>query len=140
MKIPHRDFRPKINSYVLEKWKKEWKEEWELKKRNKLYKIKPKLQPREPLRLTRKDCVVFTRLKIGHSHLTHSYILKTKQVPQCEVCKKDFSVEHILTECTKYKNTRKKHYLCTRMKEIFDVVEPHRVLNFIKEIGLFGQI
>ena len=135
-KIPHRDLRPKVHEHIHGRWDTQWREE----KTNKLNEIKPKLQKRQPLHLSRQDCVIYTRLKIGHSKLTHRFLLAGEQKPVCEVCHKDKTIKHILTECNKYYEKRIKHYRCEKLKDIFDVVEPKKVLDFIKETGIYNQL
>ena len=39
------------------------------------------------------------RAHIGHTHLTHSYILRKDPPPQCEHCQCILTVRHILVEC-----------------------------------------
>ena len=105
-----------------------------------MYEIMPKLQPRRPLRLIRRDSAVFTRLKIGHAYVATAHLIRGEQPPVCDVCNVGLTIKHLLTNCKKYQDVRKKHYRCTKLKDIFDVVEPHRVLNYIKEIKLFDKM
>ena len=53
----------------------------------------------------RKDEVVLCRTRIGHTHLTHSYILKYPP-PRCEHCQCILTVRHILVECNHLAQTR----------------------------------
>ena len=46
---------------------------------------------------SRKEQVILNRLLIGHTHLTHSYLLNKEQPPNCNYCKSLLTVEHILT-------------------------------------------
>ena len=39
------------------------------------------------------------RLRIGHTRLTHSNILKQEQQPQCETCQTPLTVKHLFMEC-----------------------------------------
>jgi len=49
---------------------------------NKLFSIKPVLGKNKPrTSLCRRDETVFTRLRIGHSRMTHSYLLSKKINP-----------------------------------------------------------
>ena len=136
IKLPHSDYKPKIKQYLFSKWNADWSKE----KQNKLFKIQPTLKKQPPLQLNRKDSVVFTRLRIGHSALTHSYILTQDEKPFCISCNADLTIKHILTECIEFSNTRKKHFKCTDIKNIFDIVEPKKILNFLKEINLYKKI
>ena len=58
-------------------------------------------------RRCRKDEVVLCRTRIGHSHLTHSYILRKDPPPQCEHCQCTLTVRHILVECNHFARERK---------------------------------
>ena len=68
----------------------------------------------------RKDEVILFRARIGHTHFTHSYILRKYPPPQCEQCQCIPTVCHILVECNHFARER---------KDIFgrrDVVESFR--------------
>ena len=70
------------------------------------------------LRFTRKEQVILNRLLIGHTHLTHSYLLNKEQPPNCNYCKSLLTVEHVLTSCSAYKNIREKHYYNSQLPHI----------------------
>ena len=53
-----------------------------------------------------KDEVVLCRASIGHTHLTHSYILKKDHPPHCGHCQCILTVRHILVECNHLTPTR----------------------------------
>ena len=105
-KLPYSDFRPKIKEYTLSLWKKEWKKEAQ----NKLLDTKPKLKPRNSLNLSRRENVIITRLKIGHTKLTHQYLFLNKQAPKCIKCDCPLTVKHILLKCIEFSETRSKYY------------------------------
>jgi len=52
------------------------------------------------------------RLRIGHYHPTHSYLLFGDDPPTCEFCGLPLTVKHILVECTKL------YYVPTSAKDI----------------------
>ena len=58
-------------------------------------------------RRCRKDEVVLCRVRIGHTHLTHSYILRKDPPPLCEHCQCILKVRHILVECNHFAQERK---------------------------------
>ena len=76
---------------------------------------------------------ILRRACIGHTHLTHSYILRKDPPPLCEHCQCILTVRHILVECNHFAQER---------KDIFgrrDVVESFRfhptlIVLFLKEI------
>ena len=53
---------------------------------NKLHKILPKLTDHFPSRLTRREEAALSRLHIGHSHVTHFFLLKGTDPPFCVSC------------------------------------------------------
>lgn len=136
IKLPHTDYKHAVKQYVQSIWH----ENWNKLQDNKLHSIKPKLQLRKPLQLNRRDSVVLTRLKIGHSPLTHQFLLTQEEKPFCVGCQKNFTIRHILTECSDFHETRKKYYRCREIKDIFDVIDVKKILGFIREIGLYKRI
>ena len=66
-------------------WQREWGETGLVS--NKFLEILPKL-PDKLLSFcnTRKENTVLTRLHIGHSYLTHSFILRKEEAPVCVAC------------------------------------------------------
>jgi hypothetical protein len=47
-------------------------------------------------------------LTIGHSNVTHSYLIKTEQAPVCQPCNAPWTEQHMLTVCSKYASQRAK--------------------------------
>jgi ribonuclease HI len=76
--IPYSDFKPVINSYAAAKWQKSWDAEVS----NKLHKIQPRIGSSRVYRLPRRDELIIHRLRIGHTHFTHSHLLKGES-PRC---------------------------------------------------------
>ena len=77
------------------------------------------------------------RACIGHTYITHSFLLKGEPMPRCIPCHCPLSVKHILIDCVDFAVIRHKYFQVTSMKELFDKVAPSRIISFIKEIGLF---
>ena len=78
---------------------------------NKFHEIVPKL-PDKLLSFcsTRKEDTVLNRLHIGHSYLTHSFILRKKKASVCVACNAVITVKHILIECADLVEIRKKYF------------------------------
>ena len=55
-------------------------------------------QSQPAVRNVRQDEVVFARLRIGHTMITHSYLLKREEQPYCFGCDALFTVRHFLLE------------------------------------------
>ena len=78
--------------------------------------------------ICRRDCIVINRLRIGHSRLTHSYVLSNDDVPLCESCRLPLTIKHILMECPSLQDIREKYFMVSSVKELFDSVNNERVL------------
>ena len=94
--VPYTDFKHLISQYIFSPWQVDWNGAVA----NKLHSVKPVLGDwQSSYRRCRKDKVVLCPARIGHIHLTHSYILKKDTPPQCEHCQCILTVRHILVEC-----------------------------------------
>ena len=79
--VPYTDLKYLIGQYIFSTWQ----DDWNGAVVNKLHCVKPVLGDwQSSYRRCRKDEVVLCRARIGHTHLTHSYILKKDPPPQCE--------------------------------------------------------
>ena len=102
--VPNTDFKHHINQYILSTWQ----DDWNGVVANKFHSIKPVLGDwQSSYRRCRKDEVVLCRTRIGHIHLTHSYILKKDPPHQCEHCQCILTVRHILVECNNFAEKKK---------------------------------
>jgi ribonuclease HI len=133
-RIPFRDLHQGIRKLC----RAHWQDEWDSCVPNKLHDITPQLVawPNRH-RSDRREEVVLARARIGHTHLTHSYLLKREDMPECVGCCCPLTVKHILVECADFNHIRPRFYRVASMKQLFDEVEPTKVLNFLKAIGLF---
>ena len=137
LKIPFTDFKPSINTFVHNKWQMSWN----AAVFNKLHSIKPSLGEWQPnYRIDRKEEVTLARLRIGHTFITHSCLLKGEDWPLCIPCQEPFSVKHFLLDCTDFRIICSRFYRVNSLKELFDTVEPVRIFSFLKEIGLYHKI
>jgi ribonuclease HI len=97
--VPHGDFRQRINEYL----KSLWQTEWDTEGNNKLHAIHPVLGVwHSSVRKVRKDEVILARLRIGHTHSTHSYLLKDEPPPFCTGCQSKWTVEHFMMKCSAF--------------------------------------
>jgi hypothetical protein len=72
---------------------------WDLQIHNKLHEIHS-LVGKTPCSYgkNRKEEVVLTRCGIGHSRLTHSYLLNNEERPKCIPCNSNYSLKHVLID------------------------------------------
>ena len=91
-------------------------------------------------RLNRREEIILARLRIGHTHMTHSYLLKGEDLPECIPCNTTLSVKHLLVECTDLAPYRDKYFHAHSLKTLFDTVKLESLFDFLKEVNLFKRI
>ena len=113
--VPYTDFKLLISQYNFSTWQ----DDWNGAVVNKLHSVKPVLRDwQSSYRRCRKD-EVLCRARIGHTHLTHSYILRKDRPPLCEYCQCILTVRHILMECNNFARKRKDIFGRTIVVESF---------------------
>ena len=132
--VPFNNFKPLINTYILS----EWQKSWDTATFNKLHAIKPVIRNNSSaIRNIRRDDVVITRLRIGHTRFTHSYLLNREEQPFCIVCNQNITVNHILTD---FSEDRNRYFQVTDLKQLFQDVYVDSILSFLKDINLFNKL
>ena len=118
-KIPFfSNFKPSINKYILE----EWQTSWNNRICNTLLDIKPTIgEYQSVVRNIRREEVVLARLRLGHTRVTHSYLLQGDEQPQCVGCEAPFTVHHFLLECGYFAQVRNNCFHVDNMKNYFKI-------------------
>ena len=99
--VPYTDFKQHINQYIFSTWQ----DDWSGAVANKLHSVKPVLRDwQSSYRRCRKDEIGLCRARIGHTYLTHSYIIAPRS--GCEHCQCILTVCHILVECNYFAQPR----------------------------------
>ena len=133
------DCKPYIKGKVYGSWEARWRQLTD----NKKLKSVQQTTAKKVLKLSRIDEVKLTRLRIGHSRLTHSFILLGEEVPMCIECDSPVSIKHILLECGNNILDRMECYdhrnvnmsiLLNTSKYI------PKVLEFLKRVNLYKEI
>ena len=121
-----------------------WQERWDKEVGNKLHAIMPQIDEKYYSGCTnRKDEVIINRLWIGHTRLTHSFRMENRSHPPlCDQCGGDheLTVKHILIECNFLNIIRRRHYDVTDLNQLFKTVSSKRILDFVKDIGLYNSL
>jgi len=86
------------------------------------------------------DSVLLNRLRIGHSRLTHSYLLYCDGPPTCQSCGIPLTVKHILVECTNLRDIREKYFTVSSVTDLSKSAKNHTIINFIKEAHFYHQL
>ena len=116
-----------------------WQQSWNRCTNNNLNSIKPVIGDTVCPGLNRRDSVVINRLRIGHTRLTHSYLLTDDDRPECKACRYPLTVKHFLLECAELSDTRIKCFTATStcMKDLFNNTDNQLVVDFIKDINFY---
>ena len=136
-KIPCNNFGPFINRCMFDKWQTSWNET----PFNKLKEIKPVIkESKTVISNIRREEVVLTRLRIGHTRITHSWLLNRDEQPICTGCDVPFTVKHFLLECFDFQQTRRSYFQVNNLHDLFKDVPIENIIAFLKEIKLFNKI
>ena len=145
--IPHQDLYPGIRGVINDIWQERWNSVGTNKMReitNVLVKWKYRNMPR---------CweKALCRLRIGHTRLTHGYLMSDGAVePYCDDCLVPLTVRHLLIECPSLEDLQKRFFsgeggegasytLSSVLGE--DVVYNHSgVFKYISELGILSEI
>ena len=137
IQIHYTDLKHSINTFFI----KTWQDQWNQTTFNKLQIIKPSIGYTKLKNIThRRDEVVLHRARIGHTHLTHSYLLKRENNPDCNICNCLRTVQHILIDCPNYTQIRVKYFVAATLAELFTKINPTHIINFLKEIKLYNTL
>ena len=140
--IPAGDLKQSFYQWSQERWLQRWSEQESTNL--KLKALHPTIEPWPPpsTKIKRRTEVVLTRLRIGHTHLTHKYLLCGEDPPQCAICDSLLTVEHILTRCVTYSYERIRAGLS--FKSLLELVGPkadiHALQQFLLNCDLFYKI
>ena len=80
------------------------------------------------------------KLCIGHTRITHSYLLKQEEPPYCFGCVAPFTVRHILLECSDFSQIRNKYFHVDTITKLYNDVPFDNIFLFLKEINLFNKL
>ena len=87
---------------------------------------------------------VLTRLRLGHTNITHVYLMQGQsEPPECDRCRVTITVKHLLLECRIYVTIRNKYFrnptLSDMLAESSDF-SIDKLMLYLKETNLFHQI
>ena len=76
-----------------------WHHTWTQLEGNKLREILPCIAPKFLEKNPRSWATKLARLQIGHTPLTHSFLITRDPLPYCDDCLVPLTIKHLLTEC-----------------------------------------
>jgi ribonuclease HI/endonuclease/exonuclease/phosphatase family metal-dependent hydrolase len=130
------DFTGYIKSKIWEKWQTAWNQV-----DNHLHTIQPIVRKKILLPNDRKSQVVISRLRSGHTSLTHSWLLDKKTRPTCSFCQREAAtVPHLLRDCPALVEQRGRYKLDTNETYTKVFNDWPTLRNYLKEINCLSKI
>ncbi|KAI5708547.1 hypothetical protein M8J77_024951 [Diaphorina citri] len=144
------DILPTINSHdikthykksLLNTWNNKWKN---LPSPNKLREIKDNVFQWDSSNLeNRRDEIVITRIRIGHSLYTHGYLMDRANIPSCSFCNTEsLSIKHIIIHCPALHRSRTKFNIQNSLSEALgdNNTSISNIILFLKDINIYSLI
>ena len=82
---------------------------------------------------------MISRLHIGHSSITHSFLLKGEEPPVCFACDRKITVKDILPFCSDFIETRERHFTAQSLL-CFSFSEYQYFWQTINLLIVFGSV
>ena len=141
-KFPYTDYIPKVKTFICEKWQQRWDYKHLNDRPIKLHDILPVLGPFYMNGLSRKDEVIIHRIRIGHTRLTHKYLMEGRPEPVCPHCGALLTVLHFMVECQHFAAIRRDIYQASvnDMRDLFQKVPLTRIIRFLRATNLYKEI
>ena len=136
IKIPYSDFKPSISKYIRDIFQSLWDEQTN----NKLHEIKSSVGLSVLSSRKRYEQTILRRCRIGHSRLTHGYLLNGEDPPVCIPCDERLTIKHILMECIDFAPVRQQYYQMNSLKDIFCSTNERKLLDFLSAVGLSNKL
>ena len=105
---------------------------------NKLHEIKPTFDEYQSVVLNIKK-VVLAQFRLGHTRVTHSYLLLGEEQPQCVGCNAPLTVRHFLLECGDFAHVRNSCIHLDNMKQLFQGIHIDSIMAFFTQIFLLNK-
>ena len=84
------------------------------------------------------------RLRIGHTNITHTYLMEgNTNPPICVRCRVPITVKHLLVQCRKYDVIRNKYFNNATLADMLTETSsysPSRLLRYLKETELLNKL
>ena len=142
---PFTDWSPIIKEAIRKTWKTRWQET-----NQKLKEIKEEPNAWNKYTLSRKEGVIINRLRIGHTNLTHSYLMDDStrlMPPTCTLCNnEDLTIKHIFIDCPAIALNRNilKENLNLENLTLKNILKDHNnltsIFQFLKDIQIYEKI
>ncbi|KAK3883722.1 hypothetical protein Pcinc_011979 [Petrolisthes cinctipes] len=144
--VPAVDLRPYIDATVRSCWQ----DRWDAIGANKLRDIRQRLGLWSYSGLSRRWETALVRLRIGHTLLTHGFLMERAHPPYCDDCLVPLTVRHLIVECPSLGDLRRRHLSEYRKGDgsysLFQVLGEEacsvggNTLSYVEEAGLLHKL
>ena len=121
---------------------KTWQSQWD-QTYSKLKEVKPQVRPWSNIPgKERRNETKITRLRIGHSRLTHGYHMSRGRPPECTYCGvTPLTTKHFLIDCQITKHIRDRLKLPTKLSELLGEECPVTpLIEYLQELRILDDI
>lgn len=145
--LPCRDFFPGIRKSLQHSWQLKW----DSTVCNKMKEIATTIKPWKYTNMSRRQTVILCRLRIGHTRITHGFLMAGDPQTYCQDCLVPLTVKHLLVECPSLGDLRNRflsggrsadgsYQLVKILGEGADFSDDSGVFRFLSEAGFLCQI
>ena len=139
--IDRNDIKSKVKQQAANKWK----EKWRLTENNKLREITDAISELPYTSSQNREWErALTRIRVGHSKLTHSYLMSRSEQPYCDDCLVPLTMKHVIAECPNHQSKRNEfianHQNSLRKILSLDCSFGGPVYKYITSIDILNQI
>ncbi|XP_060856603.1 uncharacterized protein LOC132934323 [Metopolophium dirhodum] len=136
--LPTNDIKLSIKRKIHARWQNHWDA---IPPTNKLKSVKKDTKKwNPPYFLNRRQEVAITRCRIGHSFTTHTFLINKNPPPTCDECHADLSIQHIIQDCSKYRDARKNLAIPPNMDEALNENNIIKIISFLTQIHLINKL
>ena len=103
--VPFRDMYPVVRSKIKNSWRSKWEN---IQTNLKMRSLTPSISPWSYPCMSRRLETALCRLRIGHTRLTHGFLMTQDYPPYCDDCIVPLTVYHLLVECPSLRDLRRR--------------------------------
>ncbi|KAF0699666.1 putative RNA-directed DNA polymerase [Aphis craccivora] len=132
------DAKKHIKNFYAIKWQQYWSNQ-----STKLNEVKKSILPwPTPPGCSRRQETILNRLRIGHTLLTHRYLMTREDPPNCTTCGVQLTIKHIFKECRNNQQERMETLGATHLHKILspEPTATQKLFIFLKKSTLFKEI
>lgn len=90
----------------------------------------------------RSEQTLLTRLRVGHTRITHAHLLNRTTPTMCEHCNTQQTVKHIISDCELYTVTRRKYNISTDLPQALQNNSDNidNLIKYLQDINIIQHI